>query len=74
MYARASTLLSLLLSICVLWLAHVQVLTFVFLALPLAFMILTLIVRGLPYIIPPTLERRDSGSIITLNLSDKDGD
>ena len=83
-YSRALTLLSLLAAEALLWVANIRRLfypslgvEFGFLAslclgFPIAFFILTVFVRTLPRLVPPTLVTRHWDVITTLNLTSED--
>ena len=49
---------------------HVRVLDFFVFVLPLGFLVFTVMVRVVPYFVPPTLEIRYSDTITTLRLTD----
>jgi hypothetical protein len=84
---RAIVLISLLLAFILVWVADVRKLFYptlglefgfiaaLWLTLPVAFLVLTAVVRIVPRFVPPTLVFRHQDDVVTsLNLSDNDKD
>ena len=69
MYARVLSLVCILLSAGFLLAVHVRVLYFFILVIPIWVLISFVMLRVVPYIVPPRLELRDSGSFTTLRIS-----
>lgn len=73
-YARVLSVLSLVIGVALMGGFGFLVLN-IFVFSPLMwFLVLMVMVRVAPYIVPPTLEFRDSGSITTLDLTDRAGE
>ncbi|GEM_PF-4095412 len=72
MYARVLSVLSMLVSGGFLLAVHVRVLYFVIWIIPVWLLVLSVMVRVVPYFVPPRLELRDSGTVTTLGISDEE--
>jgi hypothetical protein len=66
MYARVLSVLSLVIGVCLMWKFGVPIFNIFVFAFPMWFLVLFVMVRVVPYIVPPRLELRDSGGFITL--------
>jgi uncharacterized protein (DUF983 family) len=69
-YARVLGVVSMVLGVSLLWAIHVRDLTLSFWAVPMWFVVLSVLVRIAPHVIPPRLELHDSGRFATLDLQD----
>lgn len=66
-YSRVLSVLSLLIAVGVLWVVRDRV-DFILFMLPAWFLVLFVMVRVVPYLVPPRLEDRDSTGVTTLGL------
>jgi hypothetical protein len=66
MCARVLSVLSMLIGVCLMWEFGVRVFNIFVFAFPMWFLVLCVMVRVVPYIVPPRLELRDSGGFTTL--------
>ncbi len=72
-YSRVLSALSLLIAVGVLWVVRNRV-DFILFMLPAWFLVLFVMVRVVPYLVPPRLEGRDSSGITTLGLDQPESD
>jgi prepilin signal peptidase PulO-like enzyme (type II secretory pathway) len=68
-YARVLSVLSWLLGVILLWTFHVRLLNIIVFAPLMWLLVLFVMVRVVPYIVPPRLEVHDAGSFTTLGLT-----
>jgi hypothetical protein len=60
------SVLSMVIGVCLMWEYGVPIFNIFVSAFPMWFLVLIVMVRIVPYIVPPRLELRDSGSFTTL--------
>jgi hypothetical protein len=65
-YSRVLSVLSMVIGVCLMWEYGVSIFNIFVFAFPMWFLVLIVMVRVVPYIVPPRLELRDSGSFTTL--------
>ena len=65
-YCRVLSVLSMVIGVCLMWEYGVPIFNIFVFAFPACFLVLIVMVRVVPYIVPPRLELRDSGSFTTL--------
>ena len=65
-YSRVLSVLSMVIGVCLMWEYGVPIFSIFVFAFPMWLLVLIVMVRVVPYIVPPRLELRDSGSFTTL--------
>jgi hypothetical protein len=73
MYAQVLSVLSMAIGVCLMWAFGVPIFNIFVFAFPTWFLVLFVMVRIAPYIVPPRLELRDSTSFTTLGLFEPSG-
>ena len=71
LYSRVLSVLSMLVGAGFLLAVHVRVLYFFIWIIPVWLLVLSGMVRVVPYFVPPRLELRDSGTVTILGISDE---
>jgi len=66
MYSRVLSVLSMVIGVCLMWKYGVPIFNIFVFAFPMWLLVLIVMVRVVPYIVPPRLKLRDSGSFTTL--------
>ncbi len=71
-YERVLSALSMSAGVVLLWVVHVRVLAFFVFVVPMWLVVLSVMVRVVPYFVPPRLELRGSPeAVLTLGLTDQ---
>jgi hypothetical protein len=65
-YSRVLSVLCMVIGVCLMWEYGVPIFSIFVFAFPMWLLVLIVMLRVVPYIVPPRLERRDSGSFTTL--------